>query len=58
MYNQIGLRLMKEKHHPCYIFLKESGFEHDEKTDTFMWDLEDSYPKPDCIKIVNQEPDE
>jgi FkbH-like protein len=54
----IACYLMTEKNHPCYIFLKESGFEHDEKTDTFMWDLEDSYPKPDCIKIVNQEPDE
>jgi FkbH-like protein len=46
--------LTTKKNHPCYIFLKQSGFEHDEKTDTFMWSLENPYPRPDYIKIVSQ----
>ena len=46
--------LATEKNHPCYAFWKKSGFEHDEKTDTFMWSLDKPYPQPDCIQIVNR----
>jgi FkbH-like protein len=46
--------LATEKNYPCYTFWKQSGFEHDEKTHTFMWNLEEPYPQPDCIKIVNR----
>jgi FkbH-like protein len=46
--------LATEKNHPCYAFWKKSGFEHDEKTDTFMWGLDKPYPQPDCIQIVNR----
>jgi FkbH-like protein len=46
--------LETKKNHPCYAFWKKSGFEHDEKTDTFMWSLDRPYPQPDCIQIVSQ----
>jgi len=46
--------LPTKKNHPCYTFWKQSGFEHDEKTDTFMWNLEHPYPRPDCIEIISQ----
>jgi FkbH-like protein len=46
--------LPTEKNHPCYTFWKQSSFEHDEKTDTFMWNLEHPYPRPDCIEIISQ----
>ena len=46
--------LATEKNYPCYTFWKQSGFEHEEKTDTFMWNLEEQYPQPACIKIVNR----
>lgn len=46
--------LPTEKNHPCYAFWKKSGFEHDEKTDTFMWNLDKPYPQPNCIQIVNR----
>jgi FkbH-like protein len=46
--------LVTEKNHPCYAFWKKSGFEHDEKTDTFMWSLDKPYPQPGCIQIVNR----
>ena len=45
--------LMTKKNHPCYIFWKQSGFNHDEKTDTFTWDLSNPYPRPDGIKILS-----
>jgi FkbH-like protein len=46
--------LKTKKNHPCYTFWKQTGFKHNKKTDTFMWDMKDPYPQPDCIKIVNQ----
>jgi FkbH-like protein len=45
--------LKTNKNQPCYTFWKQSGFEHDEKTDTFIWNIEDPYPQPDCITIAN-----
>jgi FkbH-like protein len=47
--------LPTKKNHPCYTFWKQSGFDHDEKTNTFMWNLEHPYPQPDCIEIISQE---
>ena len=46
--------LSTKKNQPCYTFLKQSGFKHDENTDTFTWNLKTPYPKPDCITIINQ----
>jgi FkbH-like protein len=45
--------LKTKKNHPCYTFWKQTGFKHNKQTDTFMWDMEDPYPQPDCITIVN-----
>ena len=42
------------KNNPCYIFWKQSGFEHNEKNDTFKWNMEIPYPQPDCITLVKQ----
>lgn len=42
------------KNNPCYIFWKQSGFEHNEKNDTFKWNMEITYPQPDCITLVKQ----
>jgi FkbH-like protein len=45
--------LATEKNSPCYVFWKQSGLKHDEKTNTFTWDLKKSYPRPDGFKILN-----
>ena len=45
--------LMTKKNRPCYLFWEQSGFKHDDKTDTFTWDLRNPYPLPDCIKILS-----
>ena len=47
--------LPTKRNHHCYTFWKQSGFEHDEKTDTFMWNLKHPYPRPNCIEIISQE---
>ena len=46
--------LKTKKNYPCYTFLKNSGFKHDYKTNTFFWKIEDLYPQPECITIINQ----
>jgi predicted enzyme involved in methoxymalonyl-ACP biosynthesis len=49
--------LPTKKNRPCYTFWKQSGFEHDEKTDTFMWNLKRPYPRPNCIDMISWETD-
>ena len=46
--------LETQKNSPCHTFWKQSNFKHDEKTNTFTWDLKDPYPQPECISIVNR----
>ena len=46
--------LKTKKNCPCYTFWKNSGFNHDDKTNTFIWKIEDLYPQPECINIINQ----
>ncbi|MEK9627499.1 MAG: HAD-IIIC family phosphatase [Nitrospinota bacterium] len=45
--------LKTKKNNPCLTFLKQSGLEHNEKTDTFKWNLETPYPQPECITVSN-----
>ena len=46
--------LVTKKNSPCYTFWKQSGLKHNEETDSFIWNLENPYPQPDCITIKNQ----
>ena len=40
------------KNKPCHDFLKRSVFSTDKAKEMFRWDLDDEYPKPDFIKII------
>ncbi|TKJ17318.1 FkbH-like protein [Candidatus Woesearchaeota archaeon B3_Woes] len=41
-----------EKNKPCLGFWKKSGFDYNEKKNTFKWKIDKDFPLPNCIKIV------